>query len=1157
VRGFDRKGLRRNAVVKSLAVCLLVICVSAWVMFAFPTRAESLVCAGLPERYYSEDKLMVAPLSADGYRSVLVVFAKFRGEAPEDSMAPAYARDLFDPDVTGSFSHFYAAMSFGALTVTGEVLERQYESDFGPEHYAVLDPETGLGRFAAFNREVLANVDAEVDLGRYDNDGPDGLPNSGDDDGYVDFLFINLRSVPTDFFVGTATGFASLGLDEDFVTDDPRRPEGRIRVPGVWSARGGTTQRVRGFSHAVSSMVHEFGHVLGLPDLYDQSFLSDPDLDLKEDAAGIGAWGLMGRGTLGWRGEVAPNPFCAWSRMQLGWTETIRVEGEMRDVMIKDVETGGKIYRLDISHEEYFLVANRRRSGGHYDRNIPGEGLLIWHVDEQATSSEERHKWVDLECADGLFTEGIPDPVSGEDALDRWSRDTAYASLHDGNLGDATDPFDGLRFAEFGHDTNPNSNAYSGLSQNMSTGIAVRNIRRAGSSMIADFIVREERAGHISRDTEWSGEQVFSGDVIVDFGVALVLAPGTQVRFAATDARKAGLDPDRCELIVYGDLAIQDAPGDPVIFSSGATRPRDDDWYGIRIVGDHPHVDLSRAVVRHAQYGVIRTHLPGAQTWSGQVTVSEDVVVPAGATLTVEPGTRVRFSETDAAGRGSDPGRCELIVGGRLIAQGTSIQAITFTSAGVLSDSLNPWYAIWALPGAQIDMGFCVVELSAFGVAGDLRGPDSRAHISDAVFRRNAGGGINLTLSGGDLTIRNTTFDLSSTEAISVRGSGEVVLESCTIRRSLREGLVSTNCGVDARNCTFSENGTKALLPPGYPAELLEAFEERSGVRATAGASRALRFTGCTFEGNGADGLDLVRWEGEVEVRDGAIRGNGVRGLSVSDAGAVVLEGISVEGNGTNGVYCQGAPVACRDLVFSGNGEAGLFLASGTSGSVEDSRFLDAFGLELEDARSVLVRGNRFEKADPALFSLNADPEIIDNLFWDNEVAIRCFGRPLPERVSENSFIDNILSIQNVSDALLPAEDNYWGTTDPKAIADQIRGPVDWEPFLFASVVDTSEEQETRSVLRQNYPNPFDQRTTIPFSLAASGRPIRLTVYDVLGRTVRVLSLTPGTREIIWDGRDEAGRKAAGGVYFYRLTMDDAVIAVRKMVLLGELKGME
>ena len=93
LRGFDKKGLRRNAIVKSLTLCLLIL-------FVFiPTRGESLVCAGLPERYYSEDKLMIAPLSAEGYRSVLVVFAKFRGEAPGDSTAPAYARDLFDPDV--------------------------------------------------------------------------------------------------------------------------------------------------------------------------------------------------------------------------------------------------------------------------------------------------------------------------------------------------------------------------------------------------------------------------------------------------------------------------------------------------------------------------------------------------------------------------------------------------------------------------------------------------------------------------------------------------------------------------------------------------------------------------------------------------------------------------------------------------------------------------------------------------------------------------------------------------------------------------------------------------------------------------------------------------------------------------------------------------
>ena len=1134
---------------------LVGICLSVFLAVPLSTQAEPFVCGGPPERYYSAEKLLTSPLAARGHRNVLAVFSKFKGEAPEDSTAPPYARDLFDPTVPGSFSHFYTSMSRGALTVTGTVLDKRYESDFGPEHYAVLDPETRVGRFAEFNREILIKVDADVDFGQYDNDGPDGLPNSGDDDGYVDFLFINLRSVPTDFFVGTATGFASLGLEEDLITDDPRHPEGHIRIPGLWSAWGGATQRVRGFSHAVSSMAHEFGHVLGLPDLYDQSFLRDPELDLKDDSAGIGAWGLMGRGTLGWNGADGPNPFCAWSRMWLGWVETVRVEGEMRNVVIEDVETGGAVYRLDISDEEYFLVENRQRLGGHYDRNIPGSGLLIWHVDDGADNDEEGHKWVDLECADGLFSQDIADPISGEDGLDRWSRDREYAGLHGGNLGDATDVFDGTRFTAFAHDTNPNSNAYSGLYQNTSTGLAIRNIRRAGTTMVADFSVGEELPGLISRDTRWYGEQEISGDVVVGLGATLTLAPDTQIRFAPSDERMAGLDPDRCELIVYGDLEIEDSPKGTVTFSSRAATPRDGDWYGIRIVGSHRDVDLSRAIVRHAKYGIVRTHLPGSHIWSGEVTVSEDVIVPAGATLTIMPGTTIRFSETDAGGRGKDPERCELVVDGKLLARGSSSDAIVFTSTGVLSDSLNPWYGIRSLPGAQIDMDFCLFELSAFGITGDLRGSDSWIRISNTAFRRNASGGINLTLSDGDLTIRDTGFDLSSMVAISVSGSGDVFLEGCTIRRSLREGLVSANCGVDARSCTFLENGTKALLPPDYPSDLVAEFEERSGVRASAGASRVLRFTDCTFEGNGRGGLNLSRWKGDVEIRGGAIRGNGGSGLLVSGAHAVVLARVSIDRNGSDGVRCEGAPVECRDLAFSGNAGTGLLLTAGASGSVEGCRFLDTFGLKLADAHSVSIRGNRFENARLALLSQSAAPLIVENLFRDNEVAIRCVGEILPERVFGNSFIANDLSVQNAAAALLHAEDNYWGTADPGVIAGQIEGPVDWEPFLFVPTMDTTDGRETPFALLQNYPNPFDESTTIPFSASPSGRPIRVTIYDVLGQRVRVLAVRPGEREVVWDARDEVGRRAGCGVYFYRAAVGGLETGARRMVLLVEPEG--
>jgi hypothetical protein len=89
---------------------------------------------------------------------------------------------------------------------------------------------------------------------------------------------------------------------------------------------------------------------------------------------------------------------------------------------------------------EYFLIENRQRSGGYYDRNIPGEGLLIWHITMGRSNTDEARKLIDLECADGRFIDAgfpagrISDPVNGGDNLDFWSRDETYRSVRNGNL---------------------------------------------------------------------------------------------------------------------------------------------------------------------------------------------------------------------------------------------------------------------------------------------------------------------------------------------------------------------------------------------------------------------------------------------------------------------------------------------------------------------------------------------------------------------------------------------------------------------------------------------------------------------------------------------------------------------------------------------------
>ena len=87
--------------------------------------------------------------------------------------------------------------------------------------------------------------------------------------------------------------------------------------------------------------------------------------------------------------------------------------------------------------------------------------------------------------------------------------------------------------------------------------------------------------------------------------------------------------------------------------------------------------------------------------------------------------------------------------------------------------------------------------------------------------------------------------------------------------------------------------------------------------------------------------------------------------------------------------------------------------------------------------------------------------------------------------------------------------------------------------------------------LGANYPNPFNPTTKITFKLPEAA-PVDLTVYDVAGREVAVLvrdRMEPGTFEVQWDGRDNAGRVLPSGMYLYRLNAG-AFTESRTMVLL-------
>ena len=88
--------------------------------------------------------------------------------------------------------------------------------------------------------------------------------------------------------------------------------------------------------------------------------------------------------------------------------------------------------------------------------------------------------------------------------------------------------------------------------------------------------------------------------------------------------------------------------------------------------------------------------------------------------------------------------------------------------------------------------------------------------------------------------------------------------------------------------------------------------------------------------------------------------------------------------------------------------------------------------------------------------------------------------------------------------------------------------------------------------LSSNYPNPFNANTFMILTISGQNPvPAALKIYNILGQEVRTLmegTVTPGSRVVVWDGKDERGRELASGVYFARLQVGNFA-HTRKLIL--------
>lgn len=416
---------------------------------------------------------------------ITLVFTKFKGEAPGDSLAPVWADQIFR-DTPPSAAHFFDTVSFGQYQVTGEYLPRRYELPNDSTYY-----RQNRSRFSQDLMQLLDD-DPAIDFRAFDNNGPDGIPANEDDDGFADYLLIMPMSRPYGFIRQYATGVATLMMIDTFYAKDVNYQNLFIKVDNY----SGSIAVASTLNEAIGTVVAELAHAYGAVDLMDKDF-TDPE----SDSAGVGNWDFLGRGALGWDNQTGPAGPCAYNRMlmnSIGYKNEnlVDIAGFHENLRLKDVgDPEGKVYRIWISPKEYFLIEHRRSrpDGFFYDRDIPANGLMILHINENVTTnSDESEPLCEIVSPDGLYRDygypkGMqPDPIEGFNNLDFWAHDAAYTNIHAGNLGDAGDVYDGVQYTHFGTNTNPSS--YSAVT-GTSSGVEIFNIHQEGDEMVFDCIV--------------------------------------------------------------------------------------------------------------------------------------------------------------------------------------------------------------------------------------------------------------------------------------------------------------------------------------------------------------------------------------------------------------------------------------------------------------------------------------------------------------------------------------------------------------------------------------------------------------------------------------------------------------------------------------------
>ena len=221
----------------------------------------------------------------------------------------------------------------------------------------------------------IADAQHGVDFTKYDNDG----------DGEVDFVYLIYAGK------GEADGGAdntiwphNWNLESAYYYNNCTYATNKRKFDGKYInnyACSGEIDGQTGARAGIGTIVHEYSHVIGLPDLYDIDYGQN-----YEDEATPGAWHVMDGGSYNNDGNTPPN-YTIYDKYFLGWKTPTNLGATAQNLSLKAAGTDGyNAYQITSDNSllaatnttTAYYIENRQQSG--WDAHVPGHGLVIWKI---------------------------------------------------------------------------------------------------------------------------------------------------------------------------------------------------------------------------------------------------------------------------------------------------------------------------------------------------------------------------------------------------------------------------------------------------------------------------------------------------------------------------------------------------------------------------------------------------------------------------------------------------------------------------------------------------------------------------------------------------------------------------------------------------------